>query len=73
MIKSDLRREGNDLVITIPIDESERNGSEEGQWFAIQLTLLDTEGRPVLSGRLKEISEEIWERNKEALRYLADR
>ena len=54
MIAQQLRKVGNSYVVTIPKDEVERRGWQEGQL-------------------LREAIEERWERNEEALRYLASR
>ena len=71
MIAQKLRKVGNSYVVTIPKDEAERRGWQEGQLLALQLTALEV--RPVLGDDLREAIEERWERNEEALRYLADR
>jgi antitoxin component of MazEF toxin-antitoxin module len=71
MIAQQLRKVGNSYVVTIPKDEVERRGWQEGQLLALQLTALEV--RPVLGDDLREAIEERWERNEEALRYLADR
>ena len=71
MIAQKLRKVGNSYVVTIPKDEVERRGWQEGQLLALQLTALEV--RPVLGDDLREAIEERWERNEEALRYLADR
>jgi len=55
----------------VPKDEVERQGWHEGQTLAVQLSALEV--RPVLGDDLREAIEERWERNEEALRYLADR
>jgi antitoxin component of MazEF toxin-antitoxin module len=73
MIKQRLRRVGNSYVITIPKVEVERNGWQVGQRFTVELTLLDSEDRPVLSPRIRKAFEESWARNEEGYRYLADR
>ncbi len=57
--------------MTVPKDEVERRGWHEGQLLAVQLT--EFEVRPILGDDLREAIEERWDRNKEALRYLADR
>ena len=57
--------------MTVPKDEVERQGWHEGQTLAVQLSALEV--RPVLGDDLREAIEERWERNEEALRYLADR
>ena len=71
MIAQQLRKVGNSYVVTVPKDEVERRGWREGQLLALQLTALEV--RPVLGDDLREAIEERWERNEEALRYLADR
>jgi hypothetical protein len=66
-----LRKEGADYVVTVPDEEVERRGWREGQPFAVQLTEL--ESRPVLGDDLRDAIDERWDRNEEALRYLAGR
>lgn len=69
MIQQQLRKAGNSYVITIPMEEVERNGWSAGDRFAVQLTPL--EERPVLSDEIRSALEASWERNEEAYRYLA--
>jgi antitoxin component of MazEF toxin-antitoxin module len=71
MIAQQLRKVGNSYVVTVPKDEVERRGWQEGQLLALQLTALEV--RPVLGDDLREAIEDRWERNEEALRYLAGR
>jgi antitoxin component of MazEF toxin-antitoxin module len=71
MIAQQLRKVGNSYVVTVPKDEVERRGWQEGQLLAVQLSALEV--RPVLGDDLREAIEERWERNEEALRYLAGR
>ncbi len=71
MITQQLRKTGNSYVVTVPKEEVERRGWHEGQILAVQLTELEL--RPVLGEDLREAIEERWERNEEALRYLAGR
>jgi len=71
MIAQQLRKVGNSYVVTVPKEEVERRGWQEGQLLALQLTALEV--RPVLGEDLREAIEERWERNEEALRYLASR
>ena len=71
MITQQLRKVGNSYVVTVPKDEVERRGWQEGQLLALQLTALEV--RPVLGDDLREAIEERWDRNVEALRYLAGR
>lgn len=71
MITQQLRKSGNSFVVTIPKEEVERRGWHEGQLLSIQVTELEI--RPVLGEDLRKAVEERWERNEEALRYLAGR
>ncbi len=71
MIVQQLRKSGNSYVVTIPKEEVERNGWQEGQMLAIGLT--EMEMTPKLPADLEAIVDERWERNLPALRYLADR
>jgi antitoxin component of MazEF toxin-antitoxin module len=71
VIAQQLRKVGNSYVVTVPKDEVERRGWQEGQLLAVQLSALEV--RPVLGDDLREAIEERWERNEEALRYLANR
>ena len=71
MITQQLRKVGNSYVVTVPKEEVERRGWHGGQLLALQLTALEV--RPVLGDDLREAIEERWDRNVEALRYLAGR
>ena len=71
MITQQLRKTGNSYVVTVPKEEVERRGWQEGQLLAVQFT--EIELRPVLGDDLREAIDERWERNEEALRYLAGR
>ena len=71
MFTQQLRKTGNSYVVTVPKDEVERRGWQEGQFLAVQLTELEV--RPVLSPELKEIVNELVDEHEDALRYLADR
>lgn len=71
MIYQKLRKSGNSYIVTIPKDEVERQGFQEGQMLAIDVR--PAEIRPVLSDALKEAFEESWGRNEAGYRYLAGR
>jgi putative addiction module antidote len=71
MFTQRLRKTGNSYVVTIPKEEVERRGWQEGQLLAVQVN--EVEVRPVLSPELQTIVDELFERHEEALRYLADR
>lgn len=71
MIMQHLRKTGNSFVVTIPKEEVERHGWQEGQLLGIQVTELAI--RPVLGQDWRDAIDERWERNEEALRYLAGR
>jgi antitoxin component of MazEF toxin-antitoxin module len=71
MFTQQLRKTGNSYVVTIPKEEVERRGWNEGQLLAIQVTELEV--RPILSPELQEIVDELVDEHEDALRYLADR
>jgi antitoxin component of MazEF toxin-antitoxin module len=71
MIQQQLRRSGNSYVVTVPKEEVERNGWQEGQLLAVELTPLEV--RPVLRPELRKAIDERWARNEQALRSLEDR
>ncbi|MCD6031583.1 MAG: hypothetical protein K0S78_3757 [Thermomicrobiales bacterium] len=71
MITGVLRKEGTEYVVTVPKEEVERRGWQEGQLLAVQIT--EIELPPVLGDDLRAAIDERWERNEEALRYLAGR
>jgi antitoxin component of MazEF toxin-antitoxin module len=71
MITQQLRKTGNSYVVTVPKEEVDRRGWQEGQFLAVQLTELEI--RPVLGEDFRDAIDERWERNEEALRYLAGR
>ncbi|MCC7023066.1 MAG: hypothetical protein IT338_09570 [Thermomicrobiales bacterium] len=71
MFTQQLRKTGNSYVVTIPKEEVERRGWQEGQLLGVQVTELEV--RPVLGDDLRQAIDERWERNEQALRYLAER
>jgi antitoxin component of MazEF toxin-antitoxin module len=71
VITQQLRKVGNSYVVTVPKDEVERQGWQEGQLLALQLTALEV--RPVLRAELREIVDELLDEHEDALRYLAGR
>ena len=71
MIMQQLRKSGNSYIVTIPKDEVERRGWQEGQLLGLQL--IELEVRPVLSPELAEVVDELLDEHEDALRYLADR
>jgi len=71
VIVQHLRRSGKNCVVTIPEEEVERHGWQEGQLLGVELTEMTV--RPGLRPELREALNANWERNEEALRYLADR
>ncbi len=71
MITQQLRKVGNSYVVTVPKEEVERRGWQEGQLLALQLTALEV--RPVLRPELQEIVDELLDEHEDALRYLAGR
>ena len=71
MITQQLRKTGNSFVVTVPKEEVERRGWQEGQLLAVQLNELEI--RPVLSPELETIVDELLDEHEDALRYLAER
>ena len=71
MITQQLRKVGNSYVVTVPKEEVERHGWQEGQLLALQLTELEV--RPVLRSELQDIVDELLDEHEDALRYLAER
>lgn len=71
MITQQLRKVGNSFVVTVPKEEVERHGWQEGQLLALQLTQLEV--RPVLRPKLQNIVDELLDEHEDALRYLAER
>ena len=71
LIAQQLRKVGNSYVVTVPKEEVERRGWQEGQLLALQLTPLEV--RPVLRPELRKIVDELLDEHEDALRYLAGR
>lgn len=71
MTQQKLRKVGNSYVVTIPKEEVERLGIEEGQLLEVQVTPLEV--RPVMSRAVREAFERSWARSERAYRYLVDR
>lgn len=71
MFTAVLRKEGDDYVVTVPNDEVERRGWQEGQRLAVQFS--EVEPRPVLSPELDAIVDDLLDEHEDALRYLAER
>lgn len=70
MIQQKLCKAGNSYVVTIPREEVERRGLEEGQLLAIEVRPVEI--RPVLSPALREALDATWVRDEKAYRYLAE-
>jgi antitoxin component of MazEF toxin-antitoxin module len=71
VIRQQLRKAGNSYVVTIPKDEVEREGWQEGQFLEVQVNAL--EFRPVLRSELRETVDRLIDEHEDALRYLASR
>jgi antitoxin component of MazEF toxin-antitoxin module len=71
MIVQQLRKSGNSYVVTVPKEEVERRGWQEGQHLALELT--EVELQPKLRPELKAILDEHWDELEPAMRYLAGR
>jgi antitoxin component of MazEF toxin-antitoxin module len=71
LTRQQLRKAGNSYVVTIPKDEVEREGWQEGQFLEVQVNAL--EFRPVLRSELRETVDRLIDEHEDALRYLAGR
>jgi antitoxin component of MazEF toxin-antitoxin module len=71
VITQQLRKVGNSYVVTVPKEEVERRGWQEGQLLALQLTELEV--RPILRPELRNIVDDLLDEHEDALRYLAGR
>jgi antitoxin component of MazEF toxin-antitoxin module len=69
MFTAKLRRSGNSFIVTVPRDEMERMGLEEGKLVTIEVR--PAEVRPMLAADLREAFDVEFERGREALDYLA--
>ena len=70
MIWQKLRKLCNSYIVTIPIEEVERQNLEEDQLLTIEVQ--PAEIRPAMSPELDKAFEESWRRNEPGYRYLAE-
>ncbi len=70
MIWQKLRKLCNSHVVTIPIEEVERQNLEEDQLLTIEVHAAEI--RPAMSPELHQAFEESWRRNEPGYRYLAE-
>jgi len=70
MIWQKLRKLCNSYIVTIPIEEVERQNLEEDQLLTIEVH--PAEIRPAMSPELRKAFEESWHRNEPGYRYLAE-
>lgn len=75
MLTQRLRRSGNSLIVTIPREEAERLGLEEGDMVAFEPRKVETIQRFVLPPDMQAAADAAWERPDflAALDYLKDR
>lgn len=71
MVRQQVRKSGNSLVVTIPKQEVDRLGLKDGQFVEMQLTPLEL--RPVLPPDLNDALDALWPRLDPALDYLKDK
>jgi antitoxin component of MazEF toxin-antitoxin module len=71
MVTVKLRRSGNSFIVTVPREEAERLGLQEGQLLAVEFHPVEI--RPVLTAELRDVFEASWARNEAGYRYLAGR
>lgn len=65
-----IRRAGNSYVVTIPKEEVERQGLQDGDLVGLEVRKLDP--RPALTPELAAAMERSWGRAEAAYRYLAE-
>jgi len=70
MIWQKLRKLCISRIVTIPIEEGERQNLEEGQLLTVEV--YPAEIRPAMSPELHKAFEESWSRNEPGYRYLAE-
>ena len=70
MVIGKLRKSGNSFIVTVPRDEVERLGLEEGQMVSVEVR--PAEVRPVLAADLREAFDIEFHQGQAALRYLAE-
>ena len=66
-----LRKVGNSYVVTVPREEVEKQGLNEGDLVAVEVRAVEV--RPALSPEVRRAFEESWRRNEAGYRYLKDR
>lgn len=71
MFYQKVRKAGNSYVVTIPKDQVDEMGLEQGDLVAVHLQRAEI--RPVLDDDLREIIERLAKEHKEGLLYLAGR
>ena len=69
MVIAKLRKSGNSYIVTVPREEMERLGLQEGQMVAVEVHPVDMKRR--LPKDLQQAFDVEFERGAEALRYLA--
>lgn len=75
MLTQRVRRSGNSLIVTIPREEAERLGIQEGDLVAFEPRKVETIQRYVLPPEVQAAADEVWSRDDflAALDYLKDR
>jgi antitoxin component of MazEF toxin-antitoxin module len=71
MFTQNIRKSGNSYVITIPKEEFDQLGLQDGQPVYVHITPAET--RPVLRPELREALDEVWSEIEPGLEYLRDR
>ena len=71
MFTQNIRKSGNSYVITIPKEEFDRLGLQDGQPVYVHITPAET--RPLLRPELREALDEVWSEIEPGLEYLRDR
>lgn len=71
MFTAQVRKSGNSFVVTIPKEEAEHLGLDEGRFVAMHITPMDL--RPALPPAWREALDQAWPWLKPGLNYLKDR
>ena len=73
MIVQTLRKHGNSFVLTVPKDEVDRRGWQEGQRLGFDPVEVEVEYRTKMRPQIREAFDATWDEDEAAMRYLADR
>jgi antitoxin component of MazEF toxin-antitoxin module len=73
MIVQQLRKHGNSYALTVPKEEVDRRGWQEGQHLGFDPVEVEIEIRTKMRPQVQEAFDATWDEDEAAMRYLADR